>query len=409
MATNPNLVNATAGQRLAARAVDSVPLLVLALVVLSIPGRLALILCAVGAAAYLLWLWLWEAGSGQTPGNRLLGLRTVAVDGNPPGFPAALVRNLLLLASAVTVVGPWILTVSNLWDYPHRRQGWHDKAARTLMVDIRAGRNPLLTGGRWIQGAPGPELAAESGAAASGGAGPVAVAAGVRAAGPAAPAAFASASSSAAARAGSPTTPAGDPAGRIGAGFPAPGNPGQAPAAEESTGSGPISSVPGVARPAAAPAQAQASAQVSPSAQASALAAFPMPAPAADRSDDEDDVEMTRVVSRPRGAGRLLTFDDGATVRVAGTALLGRNPAAGIGESTDQLIDFADMGRSVSKTHLHLQADGASGLWVTDRNSTNGSSIVAPDGRHVALEAHSPILAPTGSTVYFGDRHFTVA
>uniref|UniRef100_UPI00289AB5E4 RDD family protein n=1 Tax=Arthrobacter sp. TaxID=1667 RepID=UPI00289AB5E4 len=146
MATNPNLVNATAGQRLAARAVDSVPLLVLALVVLSVPDQLPVILCAVAAAAYLLWLWLWEAGSGQTPGNRLLGLRTVGEDGLAPGFPAVLVRNLLLTVSAVTVVGPWILTVSNLWDHPHRRQGWHDKAARTLMVDIRAGRNPLATG-----------------------------------------------------------------------------------------------------------------------------------------------------------------------------------------------------------------------------------------------------------------------
>lgn len=421
MATNPNLVNATAGQRLAARVVDSVPLLVLVLVALSIPGQLTLILCAVGAAGYLLWLWLWEAGSGQTPGNRLLGLRTVAEDGQAPGFPSVMVRNFLLLASAVTVVGPWILTVSNLWDYPHRRQGWHDKAARTLMVDIRAGRNPLVTGGRWIQGAPGPE--------------PVMVAPGPGTTGPAAVAAA-------------------ETAEVIGAGLPAAGRRGWEPAAEEPrrtsraedpAGSGPISSVPGAARPAVTPGQVSAPAQVPGSAAGPGQAPAPTPAPAAasgsaarpgpasgrgpgadpgpasgagltadpgsvaDRGGEEDDVEMTRVVSRPRGAGRLLTFDDGATVRVTGTALLGRNPAAGIGESADQLIDFADMGRSVSKTHLHLQADGASGLWVTDRNSTNGSSIVAPDGRHVALEAHSPVLAPTGSTIYFGDRHFTIA
>ena len=101
-------------------------------------------------------------------------------------------------------------------------------------------------------------------------------------------------------------------------------------------------------------------------------------------------------------------FDDGAAVRVTGTALLGRNPAAAIGETVNQLIDFADMGRSVSKTHLHLQSDGSTGLWITDRGSTNGSSIVAPDGRHEALAPHSPVLAPSGSTVYFGDRHFTV-
>ena len=125
-------------------------------------------------------------------------------------------------------------------------------------------------------------------------------------------------------------------------------------------------------------------------------------------AEEEEDVELTRIVSRGQGTGCRLVFDDGAAVRVTGTALLGRNPAPAIGEKVNQLIDFADMGRSVSKTHLHLQSDGSTGLWITDRGSTNGSSIVAPDGRHEALAAHSPVLAPSGSTVYFGDRHFTV-
>lgn len=335
MVTNPNLVNATAGQRLAARAVDSVPLLVLVLVAVLVPGQPALLLCAAGAVGYLAWLWLWEAGSGQTPGNRVMGLRTVNDDGLAPGIGAVLVRNLLLVASAVTVVGPWILTVSNLWDHPTRRQGWHDKVARTLVVDVRAGRNPLLTGGRWAGGtAPGP-------------------------------------------------APADDP----GAGGPAAGWVPRAaePAPAAPSAAAPISSVPGV-RTATA---------VQPAANTSA-------------PEDEEDVELTRVVSRGQGTGCRLVFDDGAAVRVTGTALLGRNPAPAIGEKVNQLIDFADMGRSVSKTHLHLQADGSTGLWITDRGSTNGSSIVAPDGRHEALAAHSPVLAPSGSTVYFGDRHFTV-
>ncbi|GAA1922213.1 hypothetical protein GCM10009688_29050 [Arthrobacter gandavensis] len=336
MVTNPNLVNATAGQRLAARAVDSVPLVVLALVAVLVPGRLAVGLCAAGAAAYLAWTWLWEAGSGQTPGNRVLGLRTVNEDGLAPGFAAVLVRNLLLAVSALTVVGPWIMTVSNLWDHPTRRQGWHDKAARTLVVDIRAGRDPLLTGGRWAgAAAPAPVPAAAPAPTAAPATGWVP--------GPSTPA---------------PAAPAGPPA--------------------------PISSVPGVGA-------------------AATQTAVSSPAP-----EEEEDVELTRIVSRGQGTGCRLVFDDGAAVRVTGTALLGRNPAPAIGEKVSQLIDFADMGRSVSKTHLHLQSDGSTGLWITDRGSTNGSSIVAPDGRHEALAAHSPVLAPSGSTVYFGDRHFTV-
>lgn len=340
--TNPNLVNATAGQRLAARAVDSVPLVVLALVAVLVPGQPALLVCAAGAAGYLAWIWWWEAASGQTPGNRVLGLRTVNEDGLAPGFAAVLVRNLLLTVSAVTVVGPWIMTVSNLWDHPTRRQGWHDKAARTLVVDIRAGRDPLLTGGRW------------AGAAAS-----APVPAGASATGwvP-----------------GPSTTPG--------------------PLTTPAVPAAPISSVPGArstletAAPAAAPA---------------AQTAVSIPA-----AEDDEDVELTRIVSRGQGTGCRLVFDDGAAVRVTGTALLGRNPAAAIGETVNQLIDFADMGRSVSKTHLHLQSDGSTGLWITDRGSTNGSSIVAPDGWHEALAPHSPVLAPSGSTVYFGDRHFTV-
>ncbi len=340
MAANPNLVNATAGQRLAARAVDSVPLLALVLVALLVPGQLSLLLCATGAAGYLAWIWLWEAGRGQTPGNRVTGLRTVNEDGMAPGIGAVLVRNLLLVASAVTVVGPWILTVSNFWDHPTRRQGWHDKVARTLVVDVRAGRDPLLTGGRWAGGAaPGPGPAEQA--------------------------------------------PADQPA----AGWvPRPAEPvPAAPSAAPPSAAAPISSVPGVRTATAFQPEANA----------------PVP-------DDEEDVELTRVVSRGQGTGCRLVFDDGAAVRVTGTALLGRNPAPAIGEKVNQLIDFADMGRSVSKTHLHLQADGSTGLWITDRGSTNGSSIVTPDGRHEALAAHSPVLAPSGSTVYFGDRHFTV-
>jgi FHA domain len=100
-------------------------------------------------------------------------------------------------------------------------------------------------------------------------------------------------------------------------------------------------------------------------------------------------------------------FDDGAIVRVAGEALIGRNPAPLPGEGVAQLIDYADLVRSVSKTHLHIRLDGTS-LWVTDRNSTNGSAVATPEGQRQALNPSQPVLVPAGSTVYFGDRHFVV-
>lgn len=117
---------------------------------------------------------------------------------------------------------------------------------------------------------------------------------------------------------------------------------------------------------------------------------------------------MTRVARRRRADGVRIRFDDGASAVITGTALLGRNPSPKPQETADQLLDFADMGRSVSKTHLHLQAD-PNGIWVTDRNSTNGSAVVTPEGLREELEPARPVLAPAGSTVFFGDRSFTVA
>jgi len=132
-----------------------------------------------------------------------------------------------------------------------------------------------------------------------------------------------------------------------------------------------------------------------------------VPAPAPDTHPDED-LEMTRVTRRqPASAGIQLMFDDGAIVRVAREALIGRNPAAQSGEGVEQLIDYADLGRTVSKTHLHVRVDGRS-LWVTDRNSTNGSAVTTPEGQRQVLSPSQPTLAPAGSTVHFGDRHFVV-
>jgi pSer/pThr/pTyr-binding forkhead associated (FHA) protein len=107
-------------------------------------------------------------------------------------------------------------------------------------------------------------------------------------------------------------------------------------------------------------------------------------------------------------AGPLtVTFDDGRDVVLETTALIGRNPAAGAGEDIDQLIDFADMGRSVSKTHLLLRVDGGT-VWVTDRNSTNGTAVTGGDGIRRQLAPGNPVAAQPGATVEFGDRSFTI-
>jgi hypothetical protein len=60
---------------------------------------------------------------------------------------------------------------------------------------------------------------------------------------------------------------------------------------------------------------------------------------------------------------------------------------------------------AVYKTLLHVLTDGA-GIWVTDRNSTNGRAVTMPDGRRTPLQPAVPAFVSPGSTVHFGDRSF---
>ncbi|HEY4615319.1 MAG TPA: FHA domain-containing protein, partial [Citricoccus sp.] len=125
--------------------------------------------------------------------------------------------------------------------------------------------------------------------------------------------------------------------------------------------------------------------------------------------DPDEEFGSTQLrTAPPEPAAVKLRFDDGQSHEITGSALVGRNPAAAAGESVDVLIPFADMGRSVSKTHLHLTVD-STGVWVTDRNSTNGSGLTPRGGERQRLAPGRPVLAPVGSTVHFGDRSFTVS
>jgi uncharacterized RDD family membrane protein YckC len=382
MTTNLNLVSASAGRRLGAKLIDGVPPVLIYVIALGIGlavagdsgsgnpvgALLALLLGCLAILAYAIWLWIWEARTGKTPGNLLLGLRTTGEDGFAPGMGAVFLRGLIVgVSGIVPIVGPVVVLISNLWDPNGQRQGWHDKVARTFVVDVRAGRDPLTTGGLY-----GPQSFAGEGNAAD--------------------------------------------AGASGGGAPYGGAPvGSVPVGSVPVGSVPYGSVPYGSVPAGSTTAAAEPAGSEPSAAGTGLiTGIPgagqesVPVPAAETVHPDEDLEMTRVARRqPAAAGIQLMFDDGAIVRVAGEALIGRNPAPLPGEGVAQLIDYADLGRSVSKTHLHIRLDGTS-LWVTDRNSTNGSAVATSEGQRQALNPSQPVLVPAGSTVYFGDRHFVV-
>ena len=85
--------------------------------------------------------------AGQTPGKVVLGLSVVQVDGQPLRPRAAVVRWLGYWVSGIFFLGYlWILV-------DDRRQGWHDKLARTLVVycglDERWSALPGQAQARW--------------------------------------------------------------------------------------------------------------------------------------------------------------------------------------------------------------------------------------------------------------------
>ena len=111
----------------------------------------------------------------MTLGNRLMGIRSTDADGYAPGGGAVFLRGLItgagvllaVLAAAVVVIFQWfgvallvlgpllflgaawavLVVLSSAWDRNGQLRGWHDTAAKTLVFDVKAGRNPITTGG----------------------------------------------------------------------------------------------------------------------------------------------------------------------------------------------------------------------------------------------------------------------
>ncbi|OMH31317.1 RDD family protein [Tersicoccus sp. Bi-70] len=379
------LVNASAGKRLVARLIDALLLVVVGAVTAVIAGAqgpdgaVAPVVIAGSAVAVLVLLvqWWWEATRGRTVGGVTVGIRTVDAREAAPGWWRVLLRTaIVVVAGIVPVIGPLLVTVSSVWDRDRRRQGWHDKAAGTWVVDASLGRDPLPAGGQDAAPVRRSRRTATATAPAS-------------------------------AQASAPVEGRADAVN-------APGTPGGAVAGASSASSAmtPAAS--------AAPATASSSAQApAPSASIApapgAVPAAPAPShvpgsPAASVSEApaglDDDLEQTRM-TRPRSTAWRLAFDDGSALTLRGEALVGRNPVNTPEEPDVLLVNLPDPGRSISKTHAHLSAH-ADGVWVTDRRSTNGTAVTPPSGDRAAVEPGVPVLAVDGALVHLGDRTIAV-
>ena len=390
-----------------------------------LPLRALAVAWAVTLCAWLVLVAL-RGSRGGSPGMRLMGTRLVRVQtGGPLGFGRAVVRQFVFGVTASVLIG----ALSPLW-HPQRR-GWHDLAAGSIMVS-REGA--VDTPRAQAQSAPPPpppipvDEAARTPAAAhkesppassmSVGDGPTGTpaseASGVISAVPG----YVRASESTAAAppvAPAPPTPPAAPA--------APAVP--EPAVPEPAAATPVVPEPGppVAPPPpppAPPAEPAAATPVVPELEPTVAPPPPPPAPpvappppppappAAPEppptsivlAPEDDDLDATRVAA-PRVRVAVLTWDDGSVVTVTGTAVIGRNPAAG--EYVDALlVPVTDNTRSLSKTHFAV-APTSEGFTVTDLYSTNGV-VVHRGGNEVQVEPGTSVPLASGDRLVVGDR-----
>jgi hypothetical protein len=97
-----------------------------------------------------------------------------------------------------------------------------------------------------------------------------------------------------------------------------------------------------------------------------------------------------------------LVFDTGQRLLVEGPGLIGRGPQALDPRLT--CVPIADPERSVSKVHLEYALD-KTGVWVKDRASTNGSTLMRVGEPTRNLVPGEFVLLQGGDRVTFGSRY----
>lgn len=88
------------------------------------------------AGLMLLYEWLMIGITGATLGKRALGLRVVReTTGEVPGVGAAFIRYIIPIVGAfVCYIGALLVYLSPFFDNTGKLQGWHDRAAGTLVI-----------------------------------------------------------------------------------------------------------------------------------------------------------------------------------------------------------------------------------------------------------------------------------
>jgi uncharacterized RDD family membrane protein YckC len=98
-------------------------------------GPLTAVFLILGIAS-LLYEWLMVGLVGATLGKMILGMRVVKADtGQKTGLGSSFIRWIIpIVGSLACGIGQLLVYLSPFWDKSGRQQGWHDKAASTMVV-----------------------------------------------------------------------------------------------------------------------------------------------------------------------------------------------------------------------------------------------------------------------------------
>lgn len=373
---------------------------------------------ALGWLAGLVFVALGFSRTGVSPGKKAMGLRLVdARTGGAPG-PAAWGRYLLAGLGAAVLVGWVIAVVQILSNAGGKRRAWYDTTTNLVLLDVASGRDPFTEQRAPGVARPGTPAMLPPGGAGAGGTwtgGPLSSGQHGTQFGPGGPGGYTPPVEPLTEVPGFtthnvPPTQAGPPVPAV-----------QHPSAPMITKVPPASSVPPV--PPVQPAPPV------PATPAITLTAAPVPAPPTDAAptplahptDPVHPVGPVPPVDRdltpppapaPAPARATFTFDSGEVHEVAGTGRIGRAPRPPRTGEAPVVVDpsilaIADVTRTVSKSHLSYLVTGL-GVHVTDLGSTNGSTVIGPDGDEVTLVAGTAALVAYGSTVTVGEQSFTI-
>ena len=128
-----------------------------------------------------------------------------------------------------------------------------------------------------------------------------------------------------------------------------------------------------------------------------------LPATAATRSRTPLRAASAPTPTPPVAATGVVSFDSGERVAVDTLLLVGRSPDPRPGEQGARLVSLPSADMSVSKTHVEVVVAPDGALVVTDRGSTNGSTLVRR-GTPRHLTPGRPATLLEGDVVILGDR-----